>query len=246
MAEVEDLRKRIQELEAEVSRVTLERQGYLQNLESLVRARTEQLQRTMADLERSYDTTIQALGYALGLKESSVQGHSRRVCVFTMAIAQAMGLERAQIAVIAQGAFLHDLGKLAISDAILSKPGKLVPEEMAVMREHPRRGYEILKTIPYLAGACEIVYAHHEHYDGSGYPRGLTGEQIPFGARITAVANTFDSITSDLPYREAAGLSEARKEIERWSGKQFDPDVVKVFLGMPDRIWENLRRQSRD
>ena len=173
-----------------------------------------------------------------------MDGHSKRVRVFTSAIAQAMWLEREQIAVIARGAFLHDIGKVAISDMILSKPGKLVPEEMAVMREHPLWGYEMLKKIPVPAEACEIVYAHHEHYDGSGYPRGLKGDQIPLGARIMAVANALDSITSDLPYREAAGLSEARKEIERWSGKQFDPEVAKVFLAMRDKIWEDLRRKS--
>lgn len=171
-----------------------------------------------------------------------MDGHSKRVSIFTTAIAQAMRLDRDEIAVIARGAYLHDIGKVAIPDSILSKPAKLVDEEMALMREHPVWGYEMLKKIPIPAEACEIVYAHHEHYDGSGYPRGLKGEQIPFGARITAVANAFDSITSDLPYREGAGFSEARKEIERWSGKQFDPEVTRVFLAMPDKVWEELRR----
>lgn len=111
------------------------------------------------------------------------------------------------------------------------------------MQGHPYSGYQMLKMIPFLQEAAEIVYAHHENFDGRGYPRGLRGEEIPFGARITAVANTLDAITCDLPYRPASSVQAARKEIEAWSGRQFDPDVVKVFLGMSTTIWEDLRKQ---
>jgi len=145
--------------------------------------------------------------------------------------------------VIARGAFLHDIGKMAIPDAILLKPGKLNPEEQDVMREHCARGYQILRKIPFLEEAAEIVYAHQEFYDGHGYPRGLKGEQIPLGARIFAVADTLDAITSDRPYRRARTYAAARQEIARCAGTQFDPGIVDVYLGLPDNLWEDLRAE---
>jgi putative nucleotidyltransferase with HDIG domain len=224
-------------------RLKLENRDYQTNLESLVKDRTAQLQNAMAELERSYDITLQALGDALDLKDAETEGHSRRVTAFTMAIAKAMGVPREQIDVIARGAFLHDIGKMAIPDNILLKPGKLDDKEKEIMREHCFHGYQMLKKIPFLAEACEIVYSHQEHFDGSGYPRGLRGNEIPLGARIFSVADTLDAIISDRPYRPARTLEEARKEIKNWTGRQFDPEVVEVFLKMPDDIFEELRRQ---
>jgi putative nucleotidyltransferase with HDIG domain len=224
-------------------RLKLENRAYQTNLESLVDARTEQLKKAMVDLERSYDITLEALGGALDLKDAETEGHSRRVTAFTIAIARAMGLPKNQIDVIARGAFLHDIGKMAIPDKILTKPDKLTPEEIVVMREHCYHGYQILKRIPFLTEASEIVYSHQERYDGTGYPRGLKGEQIPLGARMFSVADTLDAITSNRPYRPAQTLQAAREEIERWSGRQFDPEVVKVFLSMPENIWDDLRKQ---
>lgn len=224
-------------------RLKLENRAYQTSLESLVAARTEQLKKTLADLERSYDITLEALGGALDLKDAETEGHSRRVTAFTIAIARAMGLPKSQIDVIARGAFLHDIGKMAIPDKILTKPGALTPDEITIMREHCYHGYQILSRIPFLAEAAEIVYSHQERFDGTGYPRGLKGEQIPLGARMFSVADTLDAITSDRPYRPAQSLQAAREEIERWSGKQFDPQVVKVFLTMPENIWGDLRRQ---
>lgn len=122
------------------------------------------------------------------------------------------------------------------------KPGKLTPGEADIMKQHPYFGYKILKNIPFLTDAAEIVYAHQERYDGTGYPRGLRGDGIPLGARIVAVANTLDAITSDRPYRAAQTVQAAHKEIERWAGRQFDPEIVKTFLEMPDKIWEGLRK----
>jgi putative nucleotidyltransferase with HDIG domain len=208
-----------------------------------VEARTQQLQAAMAELERSYDITLQALGDALDLKDAETEGHSRRVTAFTIAIARAMGVPREQIAVIARGAFLHDIGKMAIPDHILLKPGKLDDDERAIMREHCYRGYQMLKKIPFLAEACEIVYSHQEHFNGSGYPRGLKGGDIPLGARIFSVADTLDAIISDRPYRPARSFGEARKEIRDWVGRQFDPEVVEVFLKMPEEIFADLRRE---
>ncbi len=223
-------------------RLKIENRTYQMNLESLVAARTDQLQEALADLERSYDITLEALGDALDLKDAETFGHTRRVTAFTIAIAKAMGLPREQIAVIARGAFLHDIGKIKIPDAILHKPDKLNAREIEIMQEHAYLGYQILKKIPFLTEASEIVYSHQEHFDGSGYPRGLKGEQIPLGARIFTVADTLDAITSDRPYRKAGSLADARKEIQVWSGRQFDPEVVTIFQQMPNEVFEELRR----
>lgn len=224
-------------------RLKVENRTYQTNLESLVKARTDQLQATVRELERSYDITLEALGDALDLKDAETGGHTRRVTLFTIAIAQALGLPREQIAVIARGAFLHDIGKMAIPDAILRKPDKLNAEEVTIMQEHAYRGYQMLKKIPFLAEASEIVYSHQERYDGTGYPRQLKGNEIPLGARIFSIADTLDAITSDRPYRPAQSLKAARAEIEKWSGRQFDPELVRVFLEMPDAIWEDLRKE---
>jgi putative nucleotidyltransferase with HDIG domain len=227
----------------ETRRLRLENRAYQSNLESLVAARTDQLRQTMTDLERSYDITLEALGDALDLKDSETEGHSKRVTAFTIAIARAMGVSTERIRVIARGAFLHDIGKMAIPDAILRKPGSLTPEEVAIMREHCFRGYQMLRKIPFLAEASEIVYAHQERFDGTGYPRNLKGHDIPLGARIFSVADTLDAMTSDRPYRAAQSIAAAREEIQRFAGRQFDPEVVKVFLQMPDSIWEDLRKE---
>jgi response regulator RpfG family c-di-GMP phosphodiesterase len=223
-------------------RLKVENRNYQTNLESLVKARTEQVQATLRELERSYDMTLEALGDALDMKDSETEGHSRRVTAYTIVIARAMGLPPEQIPTIARGAFLHDIGKLAIPDAILCKPSKLTTEEMAIMKEHCFKGYQIVKKIPFLVDACEIVYSHQERYDGTGYPRGLKGEEIPLGARIFSVADTLDAMTVNRVYRPAQSYQAAREEIVRWSGRQFDPDVVKAFVEIPEEIWDHLRK----
>ena len=153
-----------------------------------------------------------------------------------------MGLPKDDIRIIARGAFLHDIGKMAIPDKILTKPGKLTPEEVDIMKEHAWYGYKILKNIPFLNEASEIVYSHQERYDGTGYPRRLKGEDIPLGARIFSIADTFDAITSDRPYRPKQSDEAAGKEISLWAGMQFDPRIVEIFLSMPDNIWPDLRK----
>jgi putative nucleotidyltransferase with HDIG domain len=224
-------------------RLKLENRAYQTNLEALVAAKTEQVRKAMSNLERSYDITLEALGDALDLKDAETEGHSKRVTAFTIAIARAMGISKDQIAVIARGAFLHDIGKMAIPDAILRKPGALTPDEVLIMREHCYRGYQMLKKIPFLLEASEIVYSHQERWDGTGYPRGLRGEEIPLGSRMFSIADTLDAITSDRPYRPAQPFTAARDEIQRWSGRQFDPSVVKVFMEMPANIWDDLRKE---
>jgi putative nucleotidyltransferase with HDIG domain len=224
-------------------RLKLENRAYQVNLETLVAARTEQLRQAMADLERSYDITLEALGDALDLKDAETEGHSKRVTAFTIAIARAMGLSPDRIRIIARGAFLHDIGKMAIPDAILRKPGALSPEEINIMKEHCWHGYQILRKIPFLTEAAEIVYAHQEKWDGTGYPRQLRGEEIPMGSRIFSLADTMDAIMSDRPYRAAQPFSAARDEIVRFAGRQFDPNIVKVFVEMPESIWHDLRKE---
>ncbi|MGC1423403.1 MAG: HD domain-containing phosphohydrolase [Terracidiphilus sp.] len=216
---------------------------YQQNLEQVVRARTEMLRQAMEDLEHSYDVTLEALGDALDLKDSETEGHSKRVTAYTIALARAMGISPAEIKVIARGAFLHDIGKMAIPDDILRKPGKLTSEEQEIMREHCARGYQMLRKIPFLAEAAEIVFTHQEHYDGTGYPSSLKSAAIPVGARIFAVADTLDAITSDRPYRVARTFDAAREEIIRCSGTQFDPAVVEVYLKIPNELWLELRSE---
>ncbi len=227
-------------------RLKMENRNYQLNLESLVEARTDQLQAALEELKRSYDITLEVLGEALDYKDRETEGHSKRVTAYTMAIASRMGVPKEQIETIARGAFLHDIGKMAIPDNILNKPGKLTPDEVAIMREHCHLGYKLVRKIPVLQEAAEIVYSHQERFDGSGYPRGLKGEGIPLGARIFSIADTLDAITSDRPYRPAQTLDAARDEIQKWSGRQFDPEVVKVFLEMPNKIWEDLRREIND
>lgn len=225
----------------EYRKLLLQNAMYKHKLEELVTARTQMLNQAIADLERSYDITLEALGDALDLKDTETEGHSKRVTAYTIALARAMELSPANIRTIARGAFLHDIGKMAIPDAILLKPGKLDADEQTVMRQHCARGYDMVRKIPFLSEASEIVHSHQEHYDGTGYPRGLRGNDIPLGARIFAVADALDAITSDRPYRRAQSFSKARAEIKRCSGSQFDPRVVDVLMSMPDRLWADLR-----
>ena len=217
---------------------------YRQNLESIVSSRTGRLRSTMQDLERSYDITLEAMGDALDLRDEETEGHSKRVTAYTIALAQAMGLESEELRVIARGAFLHDIGKIATPDNILLKPGRLSEEEMTIMKQHCERGYGIVRKIPFLREAAEIVYAHQERFDGAGYPRGLRGEEIPLGARIFAIADSLDAMTSDRPYRKGTTFAAAKEEIARCAGKQFDPKIVEVFLAMPNETWPELRAET--
>ncbi len=214
-------------------------------LEQLVDQRTGMLRDSISELERSYDTTLEALGDALDLKDTETEGHSRRVTAYTIALARSMGIDHADIKSIKHGAFLHDIGKMAIPDAILLKPGRLNADELVVMRQHCELGFNIVRKIPFLREAAEIVFSHQEHYDGGGYPRQLHGDEIPLGARIFAVADTLDAITSDRPYRPGSPFASARIEIARCSGTQFDPRVVNAFLDVPVRVWEELRDAIR-
>jgi putative nucleotidyltransferase with HDIG domain len=226
--------------------LVLENRSYQQNLEHLVAQRTQQLSLTLRDLEQSYDYTLEALGNALDAKDAETEGHCQRVTAITILIAKIMKVDREQLRHIARGAFLHDIGKMGIPDQVLRKPGPLSDEEREVMRRHCDIGYSVLKKIPFLQDAAEIVLAHQECYNGSGYPRGMKGEEIPLGARVFAVADTLDAMCSDRPYRKALPISAAREEIKKFSGTQFDPRVVSAFLSKPDEFWAEIRKNIGD
>jgi PAS domain S-box-containing protein len=190
----------------------------------------ESLQRSQVELMSAYDAVIEGWARALDLRDKEMEGHTRRVTDLTEAVARAMGVSDPQILQMRRGALLHDVGKIGIPDSILLKPGKLTEEEWEVMRRHPRLAYEMLSAIRYLAPAVEIPYCHHEKWDGTGYPRGLKGEQIPLAARIFAVVDVYDAMTSDRPYRKARTRQEALDYIRNEGGRHFDPKVVEVFM----------------
>ena len=217
--------------------------GGRDSIEQKVSARTECLHKMLEALELSYDITLQAMGDALDLRDTETEGHSRRVTAYASLLACAMQLEPEDLRIVARGAFLHDIGKIATPDRILLKPDKLDEDEWRVMKDHCRRGYEIVSKIPFLRDASEIVYAHQEHFDGGGYPRGLSGDEIPLGARVFAVADALDAITSDRPYRGRKSFADAREEIRRCAGTQFDPHVVDAFLEIDSSRWEFLRTE---
>ncbi|HKW57347.1 MAG TPA: HD domain-containing phosphohydrolase [Candidatus Acidoferrum sp.] len=222
-------------------RLVAENRSYQLKLEQQVEERTAQLTGALAQLEQSYDDTLEALGSALDLKDAETEGHCQRVTAFTISIAKAMPVPNPYLPVLARAAFLHDIGKMAIPDGILRKPGPLTDEEKQVMRKHCEIGHTMLIRIPFLRDAAEIVLAHQEFYDGSGYPRGLKGDQIPLGARIFTIADSLDAMISDRPYRKALPMSHAVEEIRRCAGTQFDPRVVDVFATIPEQHWLDLR-----
>jgi PAS domain S-box-containing protein/putative nucleotidyltransferase with HDIG domain len=192
----------------------------------------ENLQRSTDELELAYDATIEGWSHALDLRDKETEGHAMRVTNMTFNLARIFDLSEAELVQIRWGALLHDIGKMGVPDGILLKPGPLTDEEWVAMKKHPTFAYEMLSPIRYLRLALDIPYCHHEKWDGSGYPRGLKGEQIPLAARIFAVVDVYDALTSDRPYRKAWSKEKALENIKVESGKYFDPQVVKAFLEM--------------
>ena len=227
----------------ERKQLEIEVENYRRNLEEIVEQRTKQLNTAMKRIELNYDETLEALGAALDLRDTETEGHSRRVSRYCLEMARAMGCSDEERKQIRRGAYLHDIGKIGTPDSILLKPGKLTPEETTIMQSHARIGYDLVCRIAFLAPAAEIVRTHQDRYDGTGYPQGLGGNEIPLGGRIFAVADTLDAMTSDRSYRQALPFSVARAEIAGESGRQFDPQVVKVFLSIPEQVWNDIRRQ---
>ncbi len=220
-------------------RLVLENRLYQADLEQKVREQTETIRSVMGEINLAYQHTLAALIRALDAREKEVGSHSERVMAYACLLAQAAGIDAEGRVILGKGALLHDIGKIGVSDNILLKPGELDPSEWEIMRQHPSVGYEILSGIGYFAGAAELVLSHHECYDGSGYPNGASGESIPISARIFALVDTLDAMTSDRPYRKALSFQAVRDEVQRCSGCQFDPKLVEVFLSLPKESWES-------
>jgi putative nucleotidyltransferase with HDIG domain len=232
----------------EKRRLIRENRDYQQRLENKVADRTRELveknrevEALYTELEESYESTLEAMITALDFRDNETHGHSRRVVEYAVLVAQSMGVGEPDLSWIRRGAILHDVGKIGVSDAILRKPGKLDAAEWDEMKRHPEMGYRMLKHIRFLKPALDIVHCHQERWDGSGYPHGLKGEQIPLGARIFAAVDTFDAMTSDRPYRAALSIEAARDEIRRFSGIQFDPRVAEAFLAIEASVWREIR-----
>lgn len=222
-------------------KLILENKQYQRFLEERVQAQTADLRHALNSLENAYSHTLEALITALDAREHETQRHSKRVSEYTLIIARELNVPEGELVDIDRGSLLHDIGKIGISDNILLKPTRLAEEEWIEIRKHPGIGCHILKGIDFLEEAAKLVLQHHEKYDGTGYPQGLAREEILLGARIFAVVDTFDAMTSDRPYRKALSYRIAREEIIRFSGRQFDPRIVQIFLKIPEEKWLETR-----
>lgn len=229
-------------------RQAVEHHHLLEENERLTKALTEknaQLESLNAELSRRVvertHALLEGMIAALDYRDTETQWHSRRVSFYARRLAEAMGVQGEALEVIEHGALLHDIGKIGVRDAVLLKPGPLTPEEWVEMKRHPELGWRMLAGIPFLVDASEIVLQHQERFDGRGYPAGLEGEAICLGARVFAVVDTVDAITSDRPYRKGRPFEVAREEVRRCAGSQFDPSVVEAFLAIPEPEWQAIR-----
>lgn len=213
-------------------------------LEKKVAHRTQLIHKMHQELRHSYHLTMDALIGALDVREHETGRHSLRVAFHTVEMAKAWGITGRELQEIAMGALLHDVGKIGISDNILLKPGKLTDDEWVMMRGHVDVGWKIIQTIDFMGKGRDLIYAHHERYDGKGYPHGLKGEEIYIGARFFAIADTLDAMTNDRPYRKALSFDTFLEELNRCSGAQFDPKAVDLFLSLPKDVWFQIARRS--
>jgi len=223
-------------------RLVTENENYRLQLEQLVRDKTMALNKALTSLNNVHGATLDALSLALDFRDQSTSGHSRRVAELTAGAAENMGVRDAELVQIHHGALLHDIGKLRIPDSILFKPAKLSREEWKTMRLHAEYGYEFLSNVEFLKGAAEIVYSHHEKFDGTGYPRGLRGDEIPFGARVFMIIDTVDAMIYKRPYNNPVSFRDAAAEVRRCTRTQFDPSLVETTLAyLDDHIPDSLR-----
>ena len=213
----------------------------LNRYQKLIQERAK-LREANAQLLKAYEATIEGLSHALDLRDRETEGHSRRVTELTVKLAQAMNLSEEEVLHLRRGALLHDMGKIGVPDSILHKPDALTNEEWAIMHKHPQFAYEMLSPIEYLRPALDIPYNHHEKWDGTGYPRGLKGDEIPMVARLFAVADVWDALISNRPYRDAWTEEQALNYIREQSGRHFDPQVVELFFTVIDEF----RAQERE
>jgi putative nucleotidyltransferase with HDIG domain len=210
-------------------------------LRSALAAREREARQRERVLRRSYNATVHALADAVEARDAYTARHAERVASYGLEIARRCGIDASEEPQLEFGFLLHDIGKVAISDAILHKPGQLTRRERIVMRQHPVIGDEIVRGIEFLTDARQVVRSHHERWDGEGYPDNLAGQRIPLPARVFAVADTLDALTSDRPYRAAASFDDARAVIAAGAGTQFDPDVARTFDEIPTETLEHLR-----
>jgi len=224
------------------SKITMDEEQYLLIILRDITERIQAEQKLIhahTGLEHAYEATLQGWARALDLREHETADHSRRVVEFTVRMTEALGIVEQDLVDVQRGALLHDLGKVGVPDNILLKPGPLTSDEWVIMRQHPLYAYNLLKDIDYLSGALDIPYCHHEHWDGSGYPRGLKGEEIPLTARIFAIVDVWDALLSNRPYRPAWDKQAVLKYIQEQSGKLFDPAIVSLFIRL---VTEDDRR----
>ncbi len=221
------LKRENERLTLEVQRQNLQLRELNHGLEEMVRARTQAL--------------LEGLISALDYRDAETQWHSRRVSLYARRLAQAIGIGEPDLTFVEHGALLHDIGKIGVRDSVLLKPGPLSPEEWVEMKRHPELGWSLLQRVDYLRPSARVVLEHHEKWDGTGYPGQLRGEEIVIGARVFALVDTLDAITSDRPYRKGRPFSVVVEEARRCRGTQFDPEVVDAFLAIPEEEWERIR-----
>ena len=220
------------------------KERYQYHLEELVAERATEIDKALEEVENSYRITLKALVQALESRDSETHGHSERVVTFSLRLGHELGLDKDALRNLELGALLHDIGKIGVPDAILRKPAALNQQEWDKMKLHPQHGQKILRNIPFLENAAQVVSQHHEKWDGSGYPYGIRGEDIDLSARIFAVADAFDAMVSDRVYRRGRPYQDAIEELERCAGTQFDPLVVEAFKAIPKEDWDVLRERS--
>lgn len=225
----------------EKRRLLLENRRYQETLEDQVSSATQQLQQTLNTLHSNYHATLLALSTALDSRDADTEGHTLKVTLYTRRLAKRLEIGDVDLQVIEQGALLHDIGKIGVPDRILRKSERLTEEEWAMMRRHPEIGYRILCGIKFLQGAARLVLQHQERFDGTGYPGGLKREEIGLGARIFAVADVLDCVTSNRPFQKAKSFEAARDEIAGVSGTQLDPAIVQKFLEVPLEEWSAIQ-----
>jgi ribonuclease P protein subunit RPR2 len=237
--EIERLRAELARREREAA----EKERLLERYAADLRETFKEERARAQELQRSYMDTVRALSNAVEARDAYTGKHAERVAAYGIEIAQAYGLPLAQSPEVEFGFLLHDVGKVAVPDAILFKPGPLTDEERALMARHPVIGSEIVSGIDFLGDATRVVRSHHERWDGTGYPDRLAGEEIPITARVFAVADVLDALTTDRPYRPASPLTVAREMIVAESGSHFDPNVIEAFKTVEDAVFDRIRSE---
>jgi ribonuclease P protein subunit RPR2 len=243
---LDDLREEVERLRAALAAreaQAAEKEDQLERYAADLRETFKEERARAHELRESYFATVRALTNAVEARDAYTGKHAERVAAYALEIGAALGQKWAGSPEIEFGFLLHDIGKVAVPDSILHKPEPLTPHERELIQQHPITGWEIVRQVDFLGAASDVVRHHHERWDGDGYPDGLRGEEIPLTARVFAVADTLDALTTTRPYRPASPIEEARALIEEARGTQFDPDVVDALAGMPDEVFERIRAE---